>query len=551
MPQGVVLVLLVLAGSFLAKMSWDKKTEARKLTTQWGTDDALKMLEPELLQDAAEYWQKKKVSVPGGSQVDDITWNDLSMDDVFRGIDATQSITGSEVLYAMLRHTGTQEERLEQRRKAAQLLQQDEGTRIQVQKALRRITRGHFHGAQRYLWNVEFMYPSNRHVYLLLAILLLLSIALSIFIPRLFTLVIIMMAVNAVVYYKFSPSWRKEEVALKYLSSVIGAANAMEKIQAPAIRAYLDDIYQANNLLKPVLRWVPVFSVNGTTLDELLIDYLKIFFLFDVFAYCRIIRHLINRQVEIRLVFETVGEIDSCLALAQMMQRNEDICKPRFHTQHTVQAEHMLHPLVKNCVPNRFTWDENILLTGSNASGKSTFIKAVALNAILAQTLGICFAHTFIMPRARVMTSMAIRDDVQAGDSYFIKELKSLKRIADASREEGFLLCFIDEILRGTNTQERISASSALLENLAEQRLLCMAATHDIELTKILEASYHNWHFREEMEDGRISFTFTLHDGPATSRNAISLLEQMGFEAEVISKARSRAADFDAHGTWR
>lgn len=211
----------------------------------------------------------------------------------------------------------------------------------------------------------------------------------------------------------------------------------------------------------------------------------------------------------------------------------------------------MLHPLVKNCVPNRFTWDENILLTGSNASGKSTFIKAVALNAILAQTLGICFAHTFIMPRARVMTSMAIRDDVQAGDSYFIKELKSLKRIADASREEGFLLCFIDEILRGTNTQERISASSALLENLAEQRLLCMAATHDIELTKILEASYHNWHFREEMEDGRISFTFTLHDGPATSRNAISLLEQMGFEAEVISKARSRAADFDAHGTWR
>ncbi len=270
-----------------------------------------------------------------------------------------------------------------------------------------------------------------------------------------------------------------------------------------------------------------------------------------MFAYSRIIRHLVKRQSELRIVFETVGEIDACTALSQLIDRYDSLCVPSFHNDQWVQGEDMLHPLVKNCVPNTFRWEKNTLVTGSNASGKSTFIKGVALNAILAQTLGVCFAKLFILPRARVMTSMAIRDDVQAGDSYFIRELKSLKRISDAADEEGFLLCFIDEILRGTNTQERIAASSSLLESLASYQLLCMAATHDIELTQILSPMYDNWHFREEMVEGRITFTFLLHDGPTTSRNAIALLKQMGFEETVVQNALHRAQAFDNLGKWQ
>ncbi len=550
MPQAVALIIVLLAGSFLAKVSWERKIEKKSCLNQWGKDAGRKLLDADLLDDVADFWRKKKETIPPNRHVDDITWNDLNMDDVFRLVDATQSVAGSEVLYAMLRDTGAEEARLSRRREAADCFARDEQTRFQVTKALRKINRGHFHGAHRYLWQAEFMYPKNRQVYTLLGLILLVLIVSSLFVSRLFPLVILSMAINAVVYYKCSPLWKKEELALKYISSVIGAANKLLEVKAPQLKGYVQDMRDACKVLKPVLRWVPVFSVNGTTLEELIIDYIKIFFLFDVFAYCRIIRHLVKRQQELRVVFETVGEMDACTALSQMRQRYPALCEPVFLNDRAVEGEGVLHPLVQDCVPNSFVWRQNILLTGSNASGKSTFIKAVAINAILAQTLGVCFAQAFRMPRARVMTSMAIRDDVQAGDSYFIRELKSLKRIVDAARDGGFLLCFIDEILRGTNTQERIAASSSLLESLTADNILCMATTHDIELTKLLHPLYQNWHFREEMADGRITFTFLLHEGPTTTRNAIALLKQMGFDEGVIQNARRRAEEFTKSGKW-
>lgn len=150
-------------------------------------------MEDDLLDDVADYWRKKKVTLAENRHVDDITWNDLNMDDVFRLLDATQSIAGSEVLYAMLRDTGVEEHKLKRRLKAAECLQRDTQTRLQVQKALQKINRGHFHGAHRYLWQAEFMSPKRRHLYTSLSLSLLFSIVATIFVPKLFTLVILMM----------------------------------------------------------------------------------------------------------------------------------------------------------------------------------------------------------------------------------------------------------------------------------------------------------------------------------------------------------------------
>ncbi len=108
--------------------------------------------------------------------------------------------------------------------------------------------------------------------------------------------------------------------------------------------------------------------------------------------------------------------------------------------------------------------ERNTLVTGSNASGKSTFLKALAVNAILAQTIGVCFAQEFRFGRARVMSSMAVRDSVRGGESYFVAEIRSLKRILDAAEGKTPVLAFVDEILRGTNTIERIAASAAVLD---------------------------------------------------------------------------------------
>lgn len=182
----------------------------------------------------------------------------------------------------------------------------------------------------------------------------------------------------------------------------------------------------------------------------------------------------------------------------------------------------------------------NVMITGSNASGKSTFIKALAINVLLAQSICTCMAKKMRLPHSAIITSMAVKDNVLYGESYYIREIKYLKRIISALNDEKTVICVIDEILRGTNTEERIAASAAILRYLSEKKCITIVATHDIELTELLKNNYENYHFTEYIQDKKILFEYKLHAGPATSRNAIKLLEYMGFPEEIIQEAINR-----------
>ena len=207
--------------------------------------------------------------------------------------------------------------------------------------------------------------------------------------------------------------------------------------------------------------------------------------------------------------------------------------------------------MIQEPVKNSISTDRGVLLTGSNASGKSTFLKTMALNAILAQTIHTCLAGCYEAPFFRVLSSMALRDDLGSGESYYIVEIKSLKRILDASAGEDVpLLCFVDEVLRGTNTVERIAASTQILKSLSGRNILCFAATHDIELTELLKEEYNNYHFEEEIRDGDIFFNYKLMSGKATTRNAIKLLELMGYDEKIIQEAVGQAEHFIRTGSW-
>ena len=108
-------------------------------------------------------------------------------------------------------------------------------------------------------------------------------------------------------------------------------------------------------------------------------------------------------------------------------------------------------------------------------------------------------------------------------------EIKSLKRIYEAAKAPVCTLCFVDEVLRGTNTVERIAAASQILEQMAESGVFCFAATHDIELTSLLKKEYSNYHFEETIEENDVKFNYILKEGRATSRNAIKLLSVLGY----------------------
>jgi len=146
---------------------------------------------------------------------------------------------------------------------------------------------------------------------------------------------------------------------------------------------------------------------------------------------------------------------------------------------------------------------------------------------------------------------MAIADDLLAGESYFIAEIKSLKRILDADASMQPILCVIDEVLRGTNTVERIAASSEALKYLAAKKVICLAATHDIELCALLDGHYRLQHFEETVTgDGEIIFDYMIKDGPATTRNALKLLASMGFDSEMVDRAKEKANRYSVDGKW-
>jgi DNA mismatch repair ATPase MutS len=248
-------------------------------------------------------------------------------------------------------------------------------------------------------------------------------------------------------------------------------------------------------------------------------------------------------------LYRSVGELDAVIAVMSFRKSLPYYCQPEFIADSRVEMDGIYHPLIEKPVENSFVMTRGCLVSGSNASGKSTFIKAVAISAILAQTVNTCLARRLEMRPALVMTSMAVRDDVTAGESYFVTEIKSLHRILD-KLSEVFCICFIDEILKGTNTAERIAASAATLNYLNGHDCLCAAATHDVELTRMLADKYDNYHFAETVTDEGIVFNYRIQSGPTRTRNAIRLLEFMGFDERIITDAQQMAENFDKTGKW-
>ena len=164
--------------------------------------------------------------------------------------------------------------------------------------------------------------------------------------------------------------------------------------------------------------------------------------------------------------------------------------------------------MVKNCVGNPVLLNKPVLITGSNASGKSTYLKTVAINTLMAHTIGTCLAESWTSVPPFPITSMALRDSILDGESYFIAEIKSFKRIFSAVNPRIKCLCIVDEVLRGTNTIERLRHRQGVLESLARQNICLMAATHDQELADILEEIFENMHFEEIVTDSEVSLDY-------------------------------------------
>ncbi|EQK39197.1 MutS-related protein [Paraclostridium bifermentans] len=488
--------------------------------------------------------------------IDDITWNDLNMDDIFKKINNTQSTAGQEVLYDMLRTPVYSQAVLTKRDKVIEFFKKNEKERYDIQFILGKLGKSNELYITNCLFNKEDNSRSNLLKFTLLSWIPAISLLL-LFIHPMF----LILTVGCVVLNVFISQRNKVENydanGFSYMISLVNAANKIKEKNIFEIDENIDSIDASLKKLKNIKRKSVGIQEKSIMSDmDVFAEYANLIFLREIITYEKVKNTIIKNKKELKNVYEYVGTIDSLIAIASFRESLDFYTKPCLkisekREDNNIEFKDIYHPLVKEPVLNNGSFSKGVLITGSNASGKSTFIKTIAINAIMAQTIYTCFAKEYKTSYFNIYTSMALRDDIHSSESYYIVEIKSLKRILDQVQNNIPCLCFVDEILRGTNTVERIASSCEVLKNIGNENTLCFAATHDVELTYMLDDIFENYHFEETITDNDIKFDYKIHRGRAQTRNAIKLLEFMGYDKKLVENANYRAKNFLETGKWK
>ncbi len=489
--------------------------------------------------------------------LDAITWNDLDMDRVFMRMDYTFSATGEEMLYRMLRCPCTAEEELQKREILIRYFAEHEDDRVALQMLFAQIGRTGKYSIYEYMDYLESLKERrNTKHYIVLAAMLLSVIVCFFNFGYGMAALAGLLSYNLVTYFKEKSEIDPYITTFSYILRILKMESLFAGHKIGVIEDLVADMDSKRRNFGKFARFSSLLtaqnSMTGNPLD-ILVDYMRMGLHLNLIKFNTMLAECKKYKDDIISIIETMGYIESMISIGAYRASLEEYCQPEFSKPKKVMsAEKIYHPLLTDPVSNSFAIESGMLLTGSNASGKSTFLKTVAVAQIMAQSVHTVCAREYKTTFYRMYTSMALRDDMESSESYFIVEIKALKRIIDATGEDAIpVICFVDEVLRGTNTVERIAAASQILEQLAADGVFCFAATHDIELTSLLQKEYENYHFEETIEENDVKFNYLLKEGKATSRNAIRLLSVLGYEEKIVSKAEQRANAFLTGGEWK
>ena len=237
--------------------------------------------------------------------------------------------------------------------------------------------------------------------------------------------------------------------------------------------------------------------------------------------------------------FHSLAEMETLSCLGNLSFNHPDWTFPSISEQHgTVIADSLGHPLIPKdkLVTNSFSTKGNEglnLITGSNMAGKSTFLRSVGVNLVLAMMGSAVHARAMTVSNMKVISSMRVSDNLEENTSTFYAELKKLKEVIDAVYRNDEVFLLLDEILRGTNSADRHTGSKALIKQLIQHNAVGLIATHDLELAKLANefpARLHNYHFDVQVSDGELYFDYKLKKGICTSMNASLLMKKIGIE---------------------
>jgi DNA mismatch repair ATPase MutS len=326
----------------------------------------------------------------------------------------------------------------------------------------------------------------------------------------------------------------KKQSILEQYASILKLFSTVEKGSSPLLQRQQAIAAEAHQSIKKLSRLSGLFDQR---INMLVILFLNSLFLYDLQCMWALEKWKEGHQGRFAQWVHCVGIIEVLNSLATFAFNHPAYPYPVVNTTGlSISGKALNHPLIpaKESVANDLTIgleERLILVTGSNMSGKTTFLRTVGVNLLLAQCGAPVCAGSFSFTPMNILSSIRVSDSLQEHTSYFMAELKRLKQIITQVQSSGTpSLVLIDEILRGTNSEDKTHGSEQFIKKLLQYNCLTMFASHDLslgELETVLPGQLSNYCFESIIRNGELLFDYTLQRGIARNRNASFLMQKM------------------------
>lgn len=493
--------------------------------------------------DSIEKYFRKKDHSQAFQVLSDKTCADLDFNDLFQFIDRTNSKVGQQYLYNKLRTIPLDSTEIAVDEELIDQLANDPELRVDIQMQLSKLNEIETFYITSLFQDKHLEPPKWFFVVRLLAFTNLMAFILSFFNPIMLFVLLSVFLINFMIHY-----WNK-----KNIYPYVGSLPQLLRLKSVANELFKNERFKKTNpnlqesirILDEVRNRMSFFKLEAKLESDIqvliwgMLEFIKITFLLEPLFLFGILKRLNTKRREIEDIFKFVGQIDTLISIASFRKSQIHFCLPTIISdKKEVIAEDVYHPLIPDCVQNSIHANgKSILLTGSNMSGKTSFIRTIGINVITGLTLNTCFARHFSMPRLRIYSAIRISDDLLNDRSYYFEEVLTIKEMIDKSINGKPNLFLLDEIFKGTNTIERISAGKAVLSYLTTNDNVVFVSTHDIELADLLKEEYDLYHFSEKVDNKTVDFDYKLKEGKLKNRNAIKILQINDYPESVISEA--------------
>lgn len=272
-------------------------------------------------------------------------------------------------------------------------------------------------------------------------------------------------------------------------------------------------------------------GIGGPSSGDLLsvfLDYLRIFFAMELFSFKMVEKTILNNLNQLREIYLYTGYID-CLINFDSIIKKYNCCLTDFNNKNTpsIDFKNLKNPFISDGIGQSRNIDKSIIITGLNMSGKTSFMKSLAINQIIATSFGFAFADSFSTQIFDVVSSICINDQLLEGKSRYYAEAERLMNLKETIYNHK-CLCVIDEILSGTNSEERIFGSTKILLDFAKSDSLLIAATHDLQIAENIREVYSLVYFDGETVGNKIVFDYVIKEGIVSKKNGLLILKLLG-----------------------